>query len=156
MNIKDCQINHAQGKYVTWDQLVDSSKIKAYRFYYLIAYDSVASLYSRVTLELDSVGNPIHDKFKQPLKLYRDQPCDLKDLKAMKKIAIRNKLKGDPEDWSVYFFLNGAWNDFKEKAKFELHLFRYYGGKSGKKKFQGHIYNLANGQLLQKTKGKVK
>jgi len=155
MEIKDCQISHLDGLFITADQKVDSSKILAYRFYYRVDYDKERSLSTQFSLQVDPNGKASHIRFNGTAKLYKDEKCELLPVEEILKLAQNNKLKGEPESWTLKFFLNGRWNNNDQPGMFELHVFRYYGGKDNNKKFQGHIYNLSTGALTLKTKGKV-
>ena len=155
MSIEDCQVSHADGKFMRWDDKIDSSKILSYRFYYIINYDSIENLTAQISLQLLPNHAPMHNRFNGNSKIYNSQQCELLPLSKVKKIATDNGLKGNPKEWKINFFFNAIWNNNSEPGVFELHIFRYYGGKNGNKKFQGHIYNLANGALMLKTKGKV-
>ena len=154
MDIKDAQIVHSEGRFKRWNEIVDSSKINSYRFYFSINYDAKENLSTQVTVELNTNGEPIHPRFNQPVKLYEDRDCNLVSYSTIMTAAKEDKLKGRPADWTVFFYFNSPWNDYFRKAGFELHIFRFHGGKTGKKRYQGHIYNLATGQLIAKTGGK--
>lgn len=154
MDIKDAQIIHSQGRFKHWDDIVDSTKIKAYRFYYVITLDTVRNLQTQIAVEIDPDHNPVHPRFSQKVKLYKDRQCRLIPYKEMLKFAKTNKFKGEPEEWRIFFYFNSPWNDYSRKAGFELHIFRFYGGKNDKKRYQGHIYDLTTGELIAKTGGK--
>lgn len=155
MNIEECQISHFNGLFLTSTERVDSSKILAYRFYYQIDYNIEKCLSIQFTLQLDPNGAPSHSRFTATEKLFKDRNCKLLPIDEIIKIAQNNKLKGEPDNWSFKFFLSGNWNHNDKPGRFELHVFRYYGGKNNNKKYQGHIYDLSLGELILKTKGKV-
>ena len=154
MDIKNAQIIHSQGRFKHWDDLVDSNKIEAYRFFYVITLDTARNLKTEVAVEIDTDHNPVHPRFSQKVKLYKNQQCDLIPYNRIFNIAKENKFKGEPDDWRVFFYFNSPWNDYSREAGFELHIFRFWGGENGKKRYQGHIYDLKNGNLIAKTGGK--
>ena len=154
MDIKDAQIVHSEGRFKRWNDLVDSNKIASYRYYYIIQYGNTENLSTQITIELNTEGEPIHPRFNQPIKLYKDRDCNLVSYSTIINAAKDDKLKGKPEDWTVFFYFNSPWNDYARKAGFELHIFRFHGGKTGKKRYQGHIYDLTTGGLIAKTGGR--
>ena len=49
-----------QGRFKHWDDLVDSNKIEAYRFFYVITLDTARNLKTEVAVEIDTDHNPVH------------------------------------------------------------------------------------------------